>query len=236
MVAYECLSGELPFQGDTPVQIIFKHLNSPAPRLPDSVPPGPRQVVTRALEKSPDARWQSAPQMAEAARKALSAPRELPAPRRRNKTLRAGLTMLIAVIVTAVVAGTVWWRPAEPTSGGANVSPPTFLGTPVDIVPPTPHGHPQAPHGPARPALPHPETVGDEHPPRPASPTRPPPPTTPTRTPQLPAHDAARADPDGGADDPARPGGADVGAHGQQADGRDPVHPRPLPLTRPPAP
>ncbi|MEV4476132.1 protein kinase [Nonomuraea sp. NPDC049504] len=185
VVAYECLSGELPFQGDTPVQIIFKHLNSPAPRLPDSVPPGPRQVVTRALEKSPDARWQSAPQMAEAARKALSAPRELPAPRRRNKTLRAGLTMLIAVIVTAVVAGTVWWRPAEPTSGGANVSPPTFLGTPVDIVPPTPTATPRRPTA---------QPVRRSPTPKPSATSTPAPsvshptttPTTPTRTPSSP--------------------------------------------------
>ncbi|TMR89387.1 serine/threonine-protein kinase, partial [Nonomuraea basaltis] len=34
VVAYECLTGHLPFQGDTPVQIIFKHLHSPIPPLP----------------------------------------------------------------------------------------------------------------------------------------------------------------------------------------------------------
>ncbi|MGW0202824.1 serine/threonine-protein kinase, partial [Nonomuraea sp. NPDC003201] len=70
VVAYECLTGELPFQGDTPVQIIFKHLNAPIPQLPHDVPPGPRQVVARALEKTPDRRWPSAAVMAEAARKA----------------------------------------------------------------------------------------------------------------------------------------------------------------------
>ncbi|WP_345154666.1 hypothetical protein [Nonomuraea rubra] len=70
VVAYECLLGHLPFQGDTPIQIIFKHLNSPVPRLPDDVPAGVRQVVERALEKAPEARWRTAPQMAEAARAA----------------------------------------------------------------------------------------------------------------------------------------------------------------------
>nr|SBO99654.1 serine/threonine protein kinase [Nonomuraea gerenzanensis] len=74
VVAYECLSGHLPFQGDTPIQIIFKHLNAPTPRLPEDVPIGARQVVERALEKAPGARWLSAPQMAEAARSALASP------------------------------------------------------------------------------------------------------------------------------------------------------------------
>ncbi|MFG1705161.1 protein kinase [Nonomuraea sp. M3C6] len=115
VVAYECLTGQLPFQGDTPVQIIFKHLNSPIPRLPDDVPPGPRQVVARALEKTPDARWATAAQMAEAARKAMASPGTLPTPRRR-RTLRAVLTMAAAVVVSAAVAGSVWLRPAEPTT------------------------------------------------------------------------------------------------------------------------
>ncbi|MEV0998539.1 serine/threonine-protein kinase [Nonomuraea sp. NPDC050202] len=74
VVAYECLTGRLPFQGDTPIQIIFKHLNATAPRLPDEVPAGVRQVVERALEKAPDGRWRTAPEMAEAARAALAAP------------------------------------------------------------------------------------------------------------------------------------------------------------------
>ncbi|WP_406674313.1 protein kinase [Nonomuraea sp. N2-4H] len=196
VVAYECLSGQLPFQGDTPVQIIFKHLNSPVPRLPDSVPPGPRQVVARALEKSPEARWQSAPQMAEAARRALSAPRELPAPRRRSKALRAGLTMAVAVLVTAVMAGWVWWRPAEPTSGGATVSPPTFLGTPVDIEPPTPTA------GTKRPTT---QPVKRSHTPKPTAsvkspvPTAPQPsvePTTPTRTPTSPPTTTSEPEPE----------------------------------------
>ncbi|GAA3642006.1 hypothetical protein GCM10022224_000400 [Nonomuraea antimicrobica] len=138
VVAYECLSGRLPFQGDTPVQIIFKHLNSPVPRLPESIPPGPRQVVARALEKTPDARWQTAPMMAEAARKALSDPGRLPAPRR-PRTMRAMLTMVAAVVVTGVVAGSVWLRPAEPTTGEVVDAPvPTVEGTTTYLVPQTP--------------------------------------------------------------------------------------------------
>ncbi|PZG18610.1 serine/threonine-protein kinase, partial [Nonomuraea aridisoli] len=169
VVAYECLTGRLPFQGDTPVQIIFKHLNSPVPPLPDDVPPGVRHVVERALEKAPEARWPSAPAMAEAARRAPDMPLApttaspttppatppatvppIPAPAahptapvgidasRRRRTLRVALTMAAAVAVTAGVAGSVWLRPAEPTTGTQVVQPPTLSGTPVDLAPATP--------------------------------------------------------------------------------------------------
>ncbi|MGW0803607.1 serine/threonine-protein kinase [Nonomuraea sp. NPDC002799] len=150
VVAYECLTGRLPFEGDTPVQIIFKHLNSPVPRLPADVPPGPRQVVERALEKTPDLRWATAALMAEAARKALAAPGQLPTPRRgRGRTLRAVLTMVAAVAVTAAVAGSVWLRPAQPNSGTEVPPPPigetTTAGVVPTTAPPPTAGRPSAP-------------------------------------------------------------------------------------------
>ncbi|GAA3582110.1 serine/threonine-protein kinase [Nonomuraea rosea] len=136
VVAYECLTGQLPFQGDTPVQIIFKHLNSPIPRLPDDVPPGPRQVVTRALEKTPDARWPTAALMAEAARKALASPGTLPVPRPR-RTARVVLTAFAAIAVSAAVAGSVWLRPTEPASSN-DVEPPSVGGTVTEVSPTPP--------------------------------------------------------------------------------------------------
>ncbi|MEV2270359.1 serine/threonine-protein kinase [Nonomuraea africana] len=74
VVAYQCLTGKLPFDGETPVQIIFKHLRAPVPPLPDDVPPGPRVLVGRALEKDPERRWPSASDMAAAARHAAAHP------------------------------------------------------------------------------------------------------------------------------------------------------------------
>ncbi|MFC7715704.1 serine/threonine-protein kinase [Nonomuraea recticatena] len=74
VVAYQCLTGELPFDGETPVQIIFKHLRAPVPPLPDDVPAGPRVLVGRALEKDPERRWPSAADMAAAARHAAAHP------------------------------------------------------------------------------------------------------------------------------------------------------------------
>lgn len=74
VVAYQCLTGELPFDGETPVQIIFKHLRAPVPPLPEDVPAGPRVLVGRALEKDPERRWPSASDMAAAARHAAAHP------------------------------------------------------------------------------------------------------------------------------------------------------------------
>ncbi|MFE3451485.1 serine/threonine-protein kinase [Nonomuraea sp. NPDC059194] len=74
VVAYQCLTGALPFDGETPVQIIFKHLRAPVPPLPDDVPPGARSLVMWALEKDPAMRWASAADMAAAARHAAAHP------------------------------------------------------------------------------------------------------------------------------------------------------------------
>ncbi|MEO3891848.1 protein kinase [Nonomuraea sp. B5E05] len=133
VVAYECLTGQLPFQGDTPVQIIFKHLNSPVPRLPADVPAGPRQVVERALEKTPEGRWPSAALMGEAARKALTSPTTLPVPRRR-RSVRAVLTITAAVAVSAAVAGFIWLRPVTPATVG-RMEPPTVTATAMATSP-----------------------------------------------------------------------------------------------------
>jgi serine/threonine-protein kinase len=66
IVLYEMLTGEVPFTGDTPVEIAMKHLNEP-PRPPSSRAPGiPAdldRVVVRALAKSPDERYASAEEL-----------------------------------------------------------------------------------------------------------------------------------------------------------------------------
>jgi uncharacterized protein YjdB len=63
VVAYKMLAGEAPFDADSTVALMYKHLHVvPDPihkRVPDC-PPGLGQVVMRMLEKSPADRW---PQM-----------------------------------------------------------------------------------------------------------------------------------------------------------------------------
>jgi serine/threonine-protein kinase len=66
IVLYELLTGTLPFNGDTPVEIAMKHL-SQTPEPPSHLRPElPRDldlVVTRALAKDPEDRYQSAEEM-----------------------------------------------------------------------------------------------------------------------------------------------------------------------------
>jgi serine/threonine-protein kinase len=66
IVLYELLTAEVPFNGDTPVEIAMKHL-SQTPEPPSAKRPDlPREIdllVTRALAKDPDDRYQSAEEM-----------------------------------------------------------------------------------------------------------------------------------------------------------------------------
>lgn len=70
VVAYQCLSGRRPFEGDNPIEIALRHLRDLPPPLPMDVPPLARQIVERAMAKDPAARWPSASALAEAARTA----------------------------------------------------------------------------------------------------------------------------------------------------------------------
>jgi serine/threonine-protein kinase len=66
IVLYELLTGALPFNGDTPVEIAMKHLST-VPEAPSAKRPEiPRDldlIVTRALAKDPADRYQSAEEM-----------------------------------------------------------------------------------------------------------------------------------------------------------------------------
>ncbi len=66
IVLYELLTGTLPFNGDTPVEIAMKHLSTvpeaPSARRPE-IPRDLDLIVTRALAKDPDDRYQSAEEM-----------------------------------------------------------------------------------------------------------------------------------------------------------------------------
>jgi len=66
IVLYELLTGEVPFTGETPVEIAMKHLSEvPAPPsdFRPEVPPDLDAVVLRALAKEPADRYQSAAAM-----------------------------------------------------------------------------------------------------------------------------------------------------------------------------
>ncbi|MDP2234377.1 MAG: Stk1 family PASTA domain-containing Ser/Thr kinase [Actinomycetota bacterium] len=66
VVLYELVTGELPFNGDTPVSVALKQVNEEAvpPRQIDpDLPPSIEAVIVRAMQKNPQDRYASAEEM-----------------------------------------------------------------------------------------------------------------------------------------------------------------------------
>ena len=70
VVAYQCLAGRRPFEGDNPLEIAMRHVRETPPPLPADIPPQVRAIVERAMAKDPAARWPTAAALAAVARQA----------------------------------------------------------------------------------------------------------------------------------------------------------------------
>ncbi len=74
IVLYELLAGVTPFDAETPLKIVVRQVNDPPPPLSDHRPDLPAAVttvLTRALAKDPDARYQTAADFAADFQRAL---------------------------------------------------------------------------------------------------------------------------------------------------------------------
>jgi len=63
ILAFEMLTGNVPFHDENPMTVIQMHLNAQVPAMPQQVPYQVQQLVRRALEKDPSRRYQSAGEM-----------------------------------------------------------------------------------------------------------------------------------------------------------------------------
>jgi len=90
VMLYEIVTGQVPYDAETPMAIVLKHITAPLP-LPRSVNPGlpeaVERVILKALAKDPADRYQTAEGMVEALEKAVARvsviekpPKEKPAP------------------------------------------------------------------------------------------------------------------------------------------------------------
>jgi serine/threonine protein kinase len=73
IVFYEMLTQRPPFEADTPLAVLMKHVNDPLPlprKIDPTIPAPFEQVVLKALAKDPDDRYQGAQEMAQALRQA----------------------------------------------------------------------------------------------------------------------------------------------------------------------
>jgi serine/threonine protein kinase len=71
---YQMLSGEVPYSGSTPVQLMYAHLNQPIPDIRESredASDAIQGVIERAMAKDPDERFRRAEDVAKALREAV---------------------------------------------------------------------------------------------------------------------------------------------------------------------
>ena len=75
VVLYEMLTGRVPYEAETPMAVVVKHITAPLP-LPRKVNPAisetVERVILKALAKDPADRYQSAGELAEALEEAVN--------------------------------------------------------------------------------------------------------------------------------------------------------------------
>ena len=108
VVLHEALTGRAPFRRPSVVDTLHAILHDEPPPLPEHVPRSLRQIVSRCLQKRPDARFQSARDL----EFALSTAGADPLPAKKNRLLgwpppRVALLAATAVVVLGV-AGWLW--------------------------------------------------------------------------------------------------------------------------------
>jgi serine/threonine protein kinase len=121
VVAYQCLAGRRPFEGENPLEIAMKHVREPPPPLPADIPPAVREIVMRTLAKDPANRWPSAAALSAVARQAAA-------------TLGSGVAPSTS--------------PASPSSPAPAPRSPVLSGQPgsATAVPPPPMSPPLSPY------------------------------------------------------------------------------------------
>lgn len=213
VMLFELIAGHPPFVHDLPMVVLQMQVGDPVPSFASlGVAPDMavvEEVVRRALEKAPDARFETPLALAAAFRAALTAPDSqspapLPAPDSQTleppeRTTPGRSRLILGVLATAalVIAGFLALRPTAPdaadTSPGASA-----VAQPVAVAsssPPPPSSAPTAPPSAAPSAAPPPSAVAS--PPAPekteAPPSRPRPPPSRAPAPTEATRDLARA-------------------------------------------
>ncbi|MCR4584903.1 MAG: Stk1 family PASTA domain-containing Ser/Thr kinase [Lachnospiraceae bacterium] len=76
---FEMLTGRVPFNGETTVAVAIKHIQEPMPtprNFVSEIPVSVEQIVMKCTQKSPDRRYQSAPELIEDLKRSLISPNE----------------------------------------------------------------------------------------------------------------------------------------------------------------
>ncbi len=106
IVLYEMITGKPPFDADTPLAILMKHVNEPLPMPPAAgvaIPEAFERILLKVLSKNPDDRYQTAEEMAQAIR-AAAEEAHIQLPDRISLPLTAGVAATAEPI--SVISGT----------------------------------------------------------------------------------------------------------------------------------
>ncbi|WP_434089781.1 protein kinase domain-containing protein [Micromonospora echinofusca] len=136
-VAYFCLTGQPPFDGDNPLQVALRHLQEEPPPLPPGIPAAVAALVQRAMAKRPGDRFGDAAAMADAAAEARDATLAVVPTSARPPWAVAGPTSAASAGATLspAPAGPLAppdpWAPLPPVPGRPHPAAGTFGGTPT---------------------------------------------------------------------------------------------------------
>jgi len=154
VMAFQMLTGHLPFAGVSVVDVIKQHCFDPVPSLAEhrpDIPPSLAGVIERGLAKEPSDRFPSVRHFADAFGRAARgeelgaatitgpvtprATARRPAPVPRHRGLWAGGAVAAVVLVAAAVVFRPWDRAGLPPAPATDPSPPAATGAPPPAAP-----------------------------------------------------------------------------------------------------
>ncbi len=172
VVLYEMVAGHVPYEAETPMAVMLKHITEPLPlprTLDPNVPEGVQRVILKALAKDPADRYQTAGEMAQALNQAVqqsapAAPRPASVsgrisfaegPGRLWRQPRGKAVLIGSAVVVVVLSALLLSRPpgsAQIASGPATLVDATQAPQPTRTprATPTPMPEPSATRSPAR--------------------------------------------------------------------------------------
>ncbi len=133
---FEMATGKLPFTGESPLQILWKHVKEPLPspsKINPEIPPQLEAVIKKATEKNPSRRYRDASEMLEAIKRVGVLLKKRP------KKKPVLLPLLLLVLIGAVAAFYLFYLNPSPLPSAQlprylSLSPPS----PVSPSPPLP--------------------------------------------------------------------------------------------------